>query len=418
MATIVNARDMLLQAASPRVIPVTLPPNVSVPPENVPGLPAYFDAAKQVVLTASSQVFQIPKVGAISPTSITLTANLKNITGTPTFTVIAGTATLNPSGNTATINPASMTTQTVQVQVSVTFNSVTYTDVMTICKVAEGADGTNGLNAVVGLLTNESVVVATNSTGTVPSYTGTGGTFKVFDGLTDKTGNAAVTYSVPSSTSVTVTIASTGVYTVSNLTADTGTATLRAVYNGVTIDKVYTIAKAKAGINGTIGADGAPGPRGNVNIAATTTGSIWSDSEAVAALSAAGFGAPQAKDIVTLYNTSTNFSQSRYYSGSAWLTLDAYLNGNLLVTGTVTANALAADSVTAGKIDVTNLAAISANLGSITAGSMNINNKFIVGTDGSVTVQNATTGQRLVITNSLLSVYDSSNVLRVRLGIW
>lgn len=38
MATIVNARDVLLQAASPRVVPMSLPPNVTVPNGQVLGL--------------------------------------------------------------------------------------------------------------------------------------------------------------------------------------------------------------------------------------------------------------------------------------------------------------------------------------------------------------------------------------------
>lgn len=99
-----------------------------------------------------------------------------------------------------------------------------------------------------------------------------------------------------------------------------------------------------------------------------------------------------------------------------------------LAAGAVSADKLAANSVVAGKIaagavsassiTVANLGAISANLGTITAGALSINNKFIVDAAGNVTIRNATTGQRLVISNSTLEVYDSSNVRRVRLGIW
>lgn len=100
----------------------------------------------------------------------------------------------------------------------------------------------------------------------------------------------------------------------------------------------------------------------------------------------------------------------------------------ILAAGAVTANELAADSVIAGKIqtgavsadkiNVTKLDAISADLGAISAGSLNINSRFIVDASGTVTISNASTGARLVITSSLLMVYDASNVLRVRLGIW
>ncbi|MCR9222925.1 MAG: phage tail protein [Hyphomonas sp.] len=99
-----------------------------------------------------------------------------------------------------------------------------------------------------------------------------------------------------------------------------------------------------------------------------------------------------------------------------------------ILAGTITASELAANSVTATqilagaitavKINVSSLSAISANLGTVTAGSLSINNRFIVDSSGNVTIRNATTGQRLQISNSVLQVYDSSNTLRVRLGIW
>lgn len=73
----------------------------------------------------------------------------------------------------------------------------------------------------------------------------------------------------------------------------------------------------------------------------------------------------------------------------------------------------------AGNIKTDKLSAITANLGFINAtDGININNKFIVNADGTITIQSAATGQRLVISNSNVSVYDSSGVLRVRMGIW
>lgn len=99
-----------------------------------------------------------------------------------------------------------------------------------------------------------------------------------------------------------------------------------------------------------------------------------------------------------------------------------------LAAGAVTANEIAANAViaakiqagavSADKINVTKLDAISADLGSITAGALNINNRFVVASNGTVTISNASSGQRLVMTSSKLEVYDSSNVLRVRLGLW
>ena len=197
-------------------------------------------------LTASSQVFAVATGGSATPASITLTALAQNIEGAPSFAVTAGTATLAGSGTTRTLAYADMATDSVTVQMSWAGIS----DSITIVKVREGAAGTNGADAVVGLLTNESHVVQTAADGSGGSFGSAGGTFKVFDGLTDNTGAGSVAYSVLSSSGVTISIASTGVYTVSGLSADTGTATLRAVYAGVTLDKVYSIARSKAGTDG------------------------------------------------------------------------------------------------------------------------------------------------------------------------
>lgn len=67
-------------------------------------------------------------------------------------------------------------------------------------------------------------------------------------------------------------------------------------------------------------------------------------------------------------------------------------------------------------LKVLSLSAISANLGSITAGSLNINDKFIVAKDGTTTIQSGTTGARTVITEEVIKVYDSTGTLRVRIG--
>jgi hypothetical protein len=51
-------------------------------------------------------------------------------------------------------------------------------------------------------------------------------------------------------------------------------------------------------------------------------------------------------------------------------------------------------------------------------GSLNINGLFIVESNGQVTISSAASGARLVMNNGLLQVYDSSNVLRVKLGVF
>jgi hypothetical protein len=71
-----------------------------------------------------------------------------------------------------------------------------------------------------------------------------------------------------------------------------------------------------------------------------------------------------------------------------------------------------------GSVRTGSLSAISANLGAITAGSLNINNKFIVDAAGNTTIQTATSGQRSQIVAGQFLAFDSNNVLRWRAGIW
>lgn len=58
---------------------------------------------------------------------------------------------------------------------------------------------------------------------------------------------------------------------------------------------------------------------------------------------------------------------------------------------------LQAGSVSADKINVNSLSAICATIG---------------------TLRTATSGARLEIKDNLLEVYDSNNVLRVKMGVW
>lgn len=90
----------------------------------------------------------------------------------------------------------------------------------------------------------------------------------------------------------------------------------------------------------------------------------------------------------------------------------------ILASDSVVAGKIAAGAVSANKINVTKLDAISADLGSILAGALNINNRFMVAANGTVTISSAASGARFIITGSAAFVYDASNVMRVRMGVW
>jgi hypothetical protein len=92
------------------------------------------------------------------------------------------------------------------------------------------------------------------------------------------------------------------------------------------------------------------------------------------------------------------------------------LDGNHIRTGTVKAGLIQSVVLEALQARVENLSSISANIGSITGGSLNIANKFIVDSSGNTNIRSATTGARLEIKNNVIKVYDENDVLRVKMG--
>jgi len=129
MAAIVNARDQQLQATSPRLTTVTLPDNVVVP------------AVKALRLTAPSLTFKVAG-STPSPSSILITASLIQVSGSVTWSITGGT--LTGSGATRTLSYANMTADTAVITASVTEGSKTYSDTITISKVLDGAAGAPG----------------------------------------------------------------------------------------------------------------------------------------------------------------------------------------------------------------------------------------------------------------------------------
>lgn len=84
-------------------------------------------------------------------------------------------------------------------------------------------------------------------------------------------------------------------------------------------------------------------------------------------------------------------------AADASLIVDGSIIAGKIAANAVTANTIEAGAVTAAKIGVTQLSAISATIGLL---------------------RTATSGQRLEIENNQIRVYDSSNVLRMRMGVW
>ena len=133
----------------------------------------------------------------------------------------------------------------------------------------DGEDGANGQDAkevISGYLSNDSIIVPANASGTVTDFTKALGDFIIYEGQTKV--SSGVTFSKVSETGMTSTINSAGRYTVTALSADVGTATYQAIYKAVTIQKVMIVVKNKQGATGPAGSNGTDG-KGIVSSATT-----------------------------------------------------------------------------------------------------------------------------------------------------
>jgi len=237
--------------------------------------------AQSVKLLPSSHVVDYTKVGTETST-IQFTTIPFNISGLHFYEFFVGGSAVGSSlssGNRGTINGISNVAYNAFVLPQSSEPGPDDAPVQVTVKIRAGAsDGTvitqdtvsifavqDGQSAITGFLTNEAHTAAAASDGTGASLSGAGGTFKVFYGNTDITSNAKVTFSAASGTNITGSInAGSGVYTLSNFTnsATAGSVVFSTLVKGsliggadggndVTIARTYSIAKAKAGINGS-----------------------------------------------------------------------------------------------------------------------------------------------------------------------
>ena len=119
-----------------------------------------------------------------------------------------------------------------------------------------------------------------------------------------------------------------------NMSAVSGTLTANITVDGVPYTQIATVTKLADG------AAGQDGPRGTVDISAATSGSIWSNAEATAAIASAGFGTARARDIVSLYRSDRTWAERRLFDGTNWTVLGEVVNGALFVKGSVLADAI------------------------------------------------------------------------------
>lgn len=170
MAAIQNDRDLLLQAASPRVVPIPIPMDqIDGLDDALGGLDGRITAqgtainsllnnTRDLIVYATATTFV--GSGATTPASVTLTAVRKNeLAGAVSWSVTAGAATLTPDGDTCLVSGASVTGNSVTIRARIVAGGANYDAFVTLTRLGSlaGQQYVNLTNQVTGQLANGNV---------------------------------------------------------------------------------------------------------------------------------------------------------------------------------------------------------------------------------------------------------------------
>jgi hypothetical protein len=306
-----------------------------------PGVPG--QSAVAVVLSRPSVTVPADASGVVSDFS-QATGNVLVTQGAVSVTTLSAFSVIQQTNCTGTVDAngvyavTALSADTGALGIRVTYASVTYDVFFTLTKSRAGSQGPagSGTGALAIILSRDSAPLPAFADGSVPSYAGINALARFYDGPTEVT--ATTTWSIASTANCTATINTAtntpvngqprGYFEVTAVTADVATVTVQGVYSGNTLQRTFQVYKIKGGY------------------------------EIVAALPATNLFAGR---LVYL----TTDAKLYRYTGSAW---SKAVDGGDVLAGTVTTNALAAGAVTAAIINVTQLSAIAANLGTVTAG--------------------------------------------------
>ena len=267
--------------------------------------------------------------------------------------------------------------------------------------VQDGTDGTDGTAAITGYLTNEAVQLFAYANGGVVSYGPATGSFKVFSGNTDVSSSFSLsTLSNPQTLTVGYASQTYSVTSGFDASEDTATLTIRATgsgtYSGVTLDKVFSLSKAKGGYEIVATLPTTDLFEGRI-VFLTTDDKLY---RYVTTPSAGWTAAVPAVDITgTITETQIGTDAITTPKIAANAVTANEIAANTITAGQIASNAITADeiaagAVTAAKINVTQLSAITATIG---------------------TLRTATTGERVEISDNIIKVFDATRV-RVKIG--
>jgi hypothetical protein len=244
------------------------------------------------------------------------------------------------------------------------------------------------------VLSNPAATVLAYANGGVPSFAGISGQARLLNAGVDISASATwsavasgLTGTVNTATGVPVGGQPIGYYQVTAMTQTIGTLTISAVFSGSTITQVFVVTQVPTGyqIVSSLPVSGPALFQGNVVFLTTDnqlyryTGTAWTA-------------------VVPAVNITGNITTTQIAPGSITTPLlaansvtAAQIAANTITAGQIavgglTTNTLAAGAVTAAKIGVTQLSAIAANIGAVTAGTVSnasgsaifdLNNGFI-----------------------------------------
>ena len=181
-----------------------------------------------------------------------------------------------------------------------------------------GYDGTSLTMA----LTRDSVTLAADNNGVVSSFSSAAGAVNVFYGTLNVTAQCTFTKTAINCTG---TVDTSGNYAVSALSADTGSLTITATYNSISISKTFSLAKARAGVSGSSSVSGYL-TNDSINLFAYADGTVTSYTPATGSF----------KALVGSTDVSSSFTLSTLANPQA-LTI-AYASQTYTITGGFDAN--------------------------------------------------------------------------------
>jgi len=120
---------------------------------------------------------------------------------------------------------------------------------------------------------------------------------------------------------------------------------------------------------------------------------------------------PVTNDRFIISVPSTGAVKAWVYSGSEWISQAQFIDGNLLVSGTVSGNAL---NIANGLFTVSSTGQITA-VNSITVQDPITGKSVIINSSG-ILIQSASSGGRMILTQDFIKVIDENNILRVQIG--